>query len=226
MKTTPIWSERARPYVLLLDAKMLFDEDRPCIKEFPVSTFSFCAMILILGHATHVVQEKSEKSLTITPTEFFSGDLKRLKSHVDFKAWCFKIDSPGSLRCRPEIEMWCDGKRVDKGSYGVGQPDSDNELTLSLRTEIVNKEKVYLIRIGGLHNYGRRIKKPKSTQKVEVEFGPVTISKPIEMKSKGESAIVWVMGAGHHDVILGKSEEVEKMLKSAPWVLILRLTVE
>ena len=76
---------------------------------------------------------KSEQSVQITPIDFFSGELKRLKSHVDFDGVCFKIGGELANQCRPSVEMWCDGKRVDRPKYGIGLPQSDNEISFSWR---------------------------------------------------------------------------------------------
>src|SRR6266852_1722079 len=58
--------------------------------------------------------------VSITPVDFFSGELKRLKGHLDFvSAVCFKIKLEGRARCVPEVEVWCEGERVDIAKYGV-----------------------------------------------------------------------------------------------------------
>jgi hypothetical protein len=121
--------------------------------------------------------------------------------------------------------MWCDGKRVDKPKYGYRRDKQSDELTLSMRQKFTDGKTEYLVSIGGQKSFGRRIEKPKPSQKVEVEFGPLTINKPVEIKSVGGSAIVWAMGAGN-GASLDKQDEVERMLKTAPWLLILRLRAE
>jgi hypothetical protein len=159
-----------------------------------------------------VVKDANESDylMRVTPTEFFSGELKRLKPHVDFDAACFKIETRGSVRCRPEIEMWCDGKRVDKPKYGYLRDRGADEVTLSWRRKVVDNQVAYPVTIGGLYTFSRHIEEPKSAQKVEIAFGPVSIRKPLELKSKGDSVIVWAMGTGH-GADLGKAEDVEKM---------------
>jgi len=70
------------------------------------------------------------------------------------------------------------------------------------------------------------IDRPQSKQNIgPVEFGPVEIEQPVELKAVGDSAIVWAMGAGD-GADLAKPKEVKKMLETTPWVLILRLKVQ
>jgi hypothetical protein len=186
-----------------------------------ISLFAFC----LLG-----CREAEEAPLVrITPAEFFSGELKRLKPHVDFHAACFKITTSGSVKCRADIEMWCDGKRVDEPRHGAGVDPAAGEVTLSWRkTSDPRTGKVYhYVVVGGLIEFGRTIEEPVSKQKIEAAFGPVDIRQPVELQATGDSAIVWAVGTGH-GAFLEKPKDVKKkkMLQTAPWVLILRLTVE
>src|SRR5262249_24307196 len=156
-----------------------------------------------------------------------SGDLIRLKPHIDFQAVCFKVVTRGPLTCYPDIEMWSDGERVDRPKYGADtDPDAD-ELTLSWRrkTDPTGQTFSFSLMVGGMVSYKRVILKPVSKQKTGVAFGPRAIKQPVELKAVGDSAIVWAMGGGKPGD-LGKPKDVEKMLNTAPWVLVLRLTAE
>jgi hypothetical protein len=78
--------------------------------------------------------------VSITPVDFFSGELKRLKRHLDFvSALCFKIKTEGRAQCVPEIEVWCEGKRVDIAKYGYETDPRSDEVSFTLRRIVSRK---------------------------------------------------------------------------------------
>jgi hypothetical protein len=189
-----------------------------------ILSYAVVSLMLVVPADQKVAEPKY--LLRITPTEFFSGELKRLKDHVDFDASCFKLAAGVSARCRPTLELWCDGERVDHPKYGSRDDRHSDEVTVSWRRRYRDGEQpLYELAVGGIRSFGRRFEKPKSKQKAEVGFGPITIRKPVELKAPDCSVIVWAMGAGD-GADLNKPEQAEKMLQTAPWVLILRLTAE
>jgi hypothetical protein len=158
----------------------------------------------------------------ITPTDFFSGDLKRLKPHVDFQAVCFKIKKRATTQCSVEVEMWCDGRRVDRPNFGANRDWDADEVTMSWRKRVEKGKAQYHVSVGGLDSYYRVLEVPKSTQKITRGFGPGSIEKTVKLKSPGNS-IVWALGVGE-GADLAKPEEVQAMLNRAPWVMVLRLS--
>src|SRR5262249_2015319 len=110
--------------------------------------------------------------------------------------------------------------------YGILTDRHSDEVTLSWRTvKDENGAMQHRVVVGGMESFGRVIDEPKSKQEVKVAFGPVAIRQPGVLNGVGNSVSVWAKGMGH-GAYLGKPEKVENMLKTAPWVLILRLTVE
>jgi len=93
-----------------------------------ISLFSFWVLGCRVAEETPKVS-----SIRITPTEFFSGDLKRLKPHVDFRAACFKVTTQGPVECRGSVEMWCDGERVGISKSEGNLDTNAGEVTLSWR---------------------------------------------------------------------------------------------
>jgi hypothetical protein len=171
------------------------------------------------------------QGVRITPAEFFTGDLKRLKDHVDFEAVCFKTETHGSLQCDLGIQMWCDGERVDIPKYGSLRDSNTKEISVSWRRERqANGRVMYRMSVGGMISFGRNIEEPVSKRKIDFRFGPIMIENPVELRRAGDSAVVWALGTGANDTSepadLTKPDKVEKMLNRAPWVLILRLTAE
>jgi len=193
---------------------------------------AFCPWLVAVGvgeSQTAPAKRQAEPAkglIRITPTEFFSGELKRLKPHVDFQASCFKIKTEGPLRCWLDIEVWCDGEEIKRGGRGYLDDPTSDEISLSFRQEIKKGDVWnYTVRTGGLITHGRSMDEPKSKQEIEVLFGPTAIRKPIELKSERESAIVWAVGAGH-GFHLDNQVEAEKKLNAAPWAIVLRLRAE
>jgi len=41
------------------------------------------------------------------------------RRRTDDWAACFKIKRRGLVRCRPEVEVWSNGERIDKAKYGA-----------------------------------------------------------------------------------------------------------
>ena len=180
---------------------------------------------LAVANLAPAAEGEAEYVMKVTPTEFFSGELKRLKEHVDFKAACFKIVTSGHVECRPSVEMWCDGERVDHPSYGFVEDPHAGEVTMSWRRRVVKGKVEYYVVVGGIKTFDRTIEQPKSKQHIVYAFGPVLIKKPVTLKKKDGSVVVWAMGAGGagEPADLANPKEVNRMLKTAPWVLILRL---
>jgi hypothetical protein len=185
-----------------------------------------CLVLFAFALVGGRIEEKKPPSVRVTPEDFFSGPLKRLKPHVDFNAACFKVTTRGPVRCRPTIEMWCDGERVDNPKYGSVDDPVAGELTLSWRWDGPRKGPLrFKLVVGGLTHFGRAIDEPVSRQKITQQFGPECIDKPIELKSVEDSAVVWAMGAGPA-VDVRKPAEVKEAIKKAPWIMVLRLTAE
>jgi hypothetical protein len=166
--------------------------------------------------------------IRISPTDFFSGELRRLKDHVDFDAACFKVARRGPVRCGPSLEVWCDGEIVGPGKLGGRGDRLSEEVTLSWRRITTWDNRLqYRLKVGGMSTFGFVLDEPKSRQEVQFHFGPVTIAEPVELKSERDSAVVWVLGAGRAtdrpDIDLSDRVKVQKMLDTAPWVVVLRL---
>jgi hypothetical protein len=171
-----------------------------------------------VAHAVAKPAAPPAYALRLTPAEFFTGELKRLKQHVDFQAVSFKIAKQDHVRCWPDIQMWCDGKRRDSGKYAYQVDWHSDEVSLSWRRKEVGRRVEYDIRLGGLVTCQRVLEEPSSKQKIEVEFGPVMIRKPVTLNAVGDSAVVWVMGTGY-GADPAKPEQFKKMVRTAPWVL-------
>jgi len=170
---------------------------------------------------------EAEDMVSITPVDFFSGELKRLKGHLDFvSAVCFKIKTAAHVKCEPEVEVWCDGERVDIAKYGCDTDSHSDEVSFTLRRIVNTKsDKVqYQATFGGIKSFDRILDKPTPRQHLNVAFGPLSMEQEIKLKP-GSSIVVWAMGGGH-GVDLSKPDEVEKKIKQLPWVMIVRLTAE
>jgi hypothetical protein len=182
------------------------------------------ALIVVSGSCSRR-DAPAEGRLLVTATDFFSGDLKRLKAHLDFQGACFKVKATGELRCRPQIELWCDGQRVDeysRQSYDI-DPSSD-EVSVSYRVVVTDKGiRKHRIILGGMRGFERVIEEPKSKQIVSVAFGPTTIRKPVEIGSPDDSVIVWALGIGRAPD-LADQQAVNGIIEAAPWVILLRLS--
>lgn len=171
---------------------------------------------------------KSEYLVRITPTDFFSGELKRLKAHHDFTSVaCFKIQIEGAVTCEPDVIMLRNGERVDRKSYAYAIDKASDEISLTLRECPPNKDESIWFRVGvgGIYTFSRYLERPVVSPPLEVAFGPVSIGKPAELKPGADSVVVWAMGGGR-GVDLSKPGEVEEKLKRLPWAMILRLRAE
>jgi len=184
------------------------------------------AACLAIGVAPKT-QRESAWNIRVTPTEFFSGELKRLKPHLDFTAAeCFKIKIKGPVELNPDFQLWRNGKRVDIRKYGMRVDKGSDELTFTVRRlRDTKKGVVYRVRVGGLLTFGRYFEQPPFGKDVKVAFGPICIEKPIELKPGADPVIVWAMGVGH-GFDLTKPKEAEIKLRKSPWVLVLRLSAE
>jgi len=183
--------------------------------------------LLFLGLPVDQAQNKPMYTVRVTPTEFFSGALKRLEAHFDHSsAVCFNVRIQGGVTIWPDVEMWCDGKRVDRPRYGTKNDERSDEVTIVLREgERTDKDgKLYRVSVGGIESFVRDLKEPRSRQEIKVAFGPVSITEPLEFKPSVNSIVVWAMGAGD-GIDLSKQGEIQKRLESLPWAMILRLRI-
>jgi len=166
----------------------------------------------------------------VTPVDFFSGDLKRLESHHDFiSAVCFKIKVEGNVTCRPDVELWHEGKRVDIQKYGLSRDNTSDEISFTVRSLPIDKDdKVYYrATLGGMWRFGRIMEKPTTFHKpLKVAFGPVSLEKPIELKPGSNSAVVWAMGGGDGVDVTQLQADIDREVRGLPWAMILRLRVE
>jgi hypothetical protein len=158
--------------------------------------------------------------------DFFSGELKRLQGHLDFmSAVCFKLGFQGPVSCRPSIEMWCDGERVDIAKYGIGKPERTDEISFTLRQLKTHDNKIsYKATFGGVQPFSRDLEQPRSRQHFNTAFGPVSIRRPVELSHGHDSTVVWAMGAGNGFDIADQAA-VEKAIKTAPWIMLVRIEV-
>jgi hypothetical protein len=166
-------------------------------------------------------------SVRVTPTEFFSAELRRLKPHLDFLAAdAFKIITNGPATLDPDVEVWCDGQRVDHPKHGLGRDDQAGELTLTVRrVEGTNADRIrYRVTVGGLVSFQRVLESPVPARPAGVAFGPITIDQPIVLQQGTKSAVVWAMGGGD-GLDLTKQESVDRQLEKLPWAIILRLSI-
>jgi hypothetical protein len=193
-----------------------------------MKAFVYPAICLSIGLALRDGENKPIYSVRVTPTDFFSGELKRLEHHLDYRsAVCFKFSIQGAVSVWPDVEMWCDGKRVDQRKYGFGGDMRSDEISFMVRqkSEVDNQASEYRVTVGGRYSYARNIVEPKSRQQVNVRFGPVSISQPIELRPGNDSVVAWAMGAGE-GFDLSKQEGLDKQIKALPWVMVLRLRIK
>jgi hypothetical protein len=161
----------------------------------------------------------------VTPAEFFSGDLKRLKGHLEFEsAVCFKIKIRGAVRIHPDVEMWCDGERVDLPKYGYNRDDQSDELSFTVKRKGQDKVQ-YRAVVGGMLQYQRYLNHPKPQDLFKGGFGPSSVERPFVLKPGHSSRVVWAMGGGN-GVDLDKPEGVDSQIKRLPWVMVFRLRVQ
>ncbi len=83
----------------------------------------------------------------------------------------------------------------------------------------------YFIRFGGAALCNRTIEEPILKEKIESYFGPLKIDKPIKLTTTSPSVIVWATGAGD-GALLSKPDEANMLLKTAPWVVVVRLKLQ
>jgi hypothetical protein len=184
--------------------------------------------LLVVGVPILRIDASPAYTVRVTPKTFFSGDLKRLEAHLDFSsAICFEVKSDGLVRCVPDVEMWRNGKRIDKPKYGARLDSSSNEISLVLHeSDNVDPRKYkYRITVGGMQWFERTFQEPIPSRRSEVGFGPISIEKPIELKSGNDSAVVWAMGGGD-GLDLSKPETVSEQLRGLEWAIVLRLRVD
>jgi hypothetical protein len=177
---------------------------------------------------TRQQEPKVSYSISVTPVNFFSGPIKRLKAHLEFQsAVCFKIKTDGPVSCIPDIELLRNGERVDANKYISEIDESSDEVSLTLRNDYTrNDDKIiYRVAVGGMYTFARYIEKPNLSNPPRVEFGPVSLKDRVDLKPDFQSLVVWAIGGGE-GVDLTKPKEVEKTLKHLPWAMILRLRVE
>ena len=219
----------SRRILAILSFSLLF----ACGLSFWLSSYGLQARLLSSppsasssGSSFETISEAKD-IVHITPVDFFSGDLKRLKGHLDFvSAICFKIKTEGRARCVPEVEVWCEGERVDIAKYGVRTDKHSDEVSFTLRRVVNPKsDKVqYHATFGGMQSFERILDKPTPRKQLNLAFGPVSVEHPVELKP-GDSIVVWAMGGGH-GVELSKPDKVKTELKKLPWAMIVRLSAE
>jgi hypothetical protein len=207
-------------------------------------TILFVALVVfITGLVLREAEKEPDYAVRITPTPFFSGELKRLESHLEI-GWtaCFKIKSGGRATCRPEIEVWSRGHRTDRAKYGARFGQNSDELSFSVRNiEAGNDEREkFRVHVGGIHSYGRELDGQRPDPNTVARFGPILIRKPVDLRRVRDSVVVWVMGklsaedsAALHKVapkgLDGDFETlqgIEKELKKMQWVMMIRLVAE
>jgi hypothetical protein len=172
---------------------------------------------------------KPEHTIRVTPTDFFSGDLKRLGPHLAFiSAVCFKVKPGGEVRCRPEMELWREGKRIDIPKYGFRTDPTSDEISFTVRRlPPENGDSTrYMAVVGGMEQFGRVFDKPRFQPPLEVAFGPVSLEKPLDITLQSGSAIVWAMGGGDGLNPSDPQDKLQGQLEALPWAMILRLRVE
>jgi hypothetical protein len=172
---------------------------------------------------------KPDYTVRVTPTEFFAGELKRIRPLLDYtSAVCFKVKIDGNVRCRPDIEMWHDGNRVDLQKYLFAVDDHSDEIALTVRELAPDKQgRVhYQAAVTGQCEFARILEKPTLREPLKVAFGPGPIEQPIDLKPGSDSAIVWAMGGGHGLDLRDPQDKQEEQLKALPWAMVLRLGVE
>ena len=108
----------------------------------------------------------------------------------------------------------------------VVNPKSD-EVTLSSReVEKVDGRRTYRLVLSGMHSFERTIVEPLSKEHDGSLFGPIVLSKAIEVRSSTRPAAVWAMGKGNEGLAatdLSDPGKVEDMIKTAHWVILLRI---
>jgi hypothetical protein len=170
-----------------------------------------------------------EYTIRVTPAEFFSGELKRLEPHHDFGfTACYKVKTEGNVRIRPEVESWREGERIDIGKFLYEINDRSDEISLAVKRLPPGKDDKtwYRVSIGGIWTYARFLEEPTFREPPKVGFGPVSLLEPIELRPGSDSAVVWAMGDGHGLSLSDTNDKLDKQLKTLPWAMILRLSVE
>jgi hypothetical protein len=187
---------------------------------------AFVAVLCACPFPTAQELKKPDYLIRITETEL-SADGKPLKPGVDFQIVRFKIERKDNYYAHATVEMWSDGERIDRPKYGYGEASLPDEVRMTWHfLPLKDKPDTVFVYVLGVREFGRDIKIPQSKQEMKTRFGPIAIPKSVELKSEDSSAVVWALGAmGDGKVAdLNKPEEVERMLKTAAWVMILRIS--
>ena len=165
--------------------------------------------------------DEPENSVRITPTEFFSGELARLKPHVGFKAVCFKIARKGSWTCAPVFEFWKDGEKVFYPGYAFDSNEQSDEITMSWRETPAKKkgDRRYYFQTGGIRTFGIDFDVPETPGSEARSF---TIKKSVVLNSQNESPAVWAIHVGGEGDLSSK-ESVSKLQRTSRWVIIMRI---
>jgi hypothetical protein len=188
-------------------------------------------------------ERNADGAIRITPVDFFSGDLKRLEDHLDFGHGpsCFKIKGQRWFTCRPEIEVWAEGKRIDISKYASTFTSASDEVSFVVRDTDKNKDGrvVYRASVSGIYRYVRYFEGPPPADKdKDVGFGPIAIGQPVVLKKAGDSVVVWARGQMSAEAAaklvvvaphglegdVAQLQDIEKHLKQLQWVMILRLS--
>src|ERR1700731_814441 len=98
-----------------------------------------------------------------------------------YSAVCIKIGKQGSVSCEPEVELWCDGKRVDWPKYGSLSDRKSDEITLTVRKVDGGKSRKveYRVTVSGMRRFNRSFDEPSPRKQSKVRFGPVSLEKPL-----------------------------------------------
>jgi hypothetical protein len=187
------------------------------------------------GAAAKPGNSKGPFLLRITREDFFTGELKRLERHVDFEGYRLIIASRKGFGWIPRVETWLHGTKVrDRVKQGYVFSEGDQELTMSSRVnKLANGRYTVQLKFDGRYAFERTVSEPETNKTDTLAFfGPVELpyKPPLEVSTKRELPVVlWAAGrgnAGHAATDLEKREETEALLRTAAWVVAVRLHPE
>jgi hypothetical protein len=90
----------------------------PAIRTIGAVTFLIVGLFLCSGCAS---KESPAKTVRITPSSLFTGDLARLEPHLGWESGCFKVSYPAGppVGLDVVVDKWQGGKRSFGGSMRV-----------------------------------------------------------------------------------------------------------
>ncbi len=177
------------------------------------------ALLAVIGPSETFAQEGTSK---ISPTQLFTGELKRLEPHLGLIGHgCVNVAFSGEKQLKTELQIWNKGKSTTTTS-NTRVPVSAGEISITAR-EAAGPE--------GKMMYKVIIAVPGGTSSTWIPIpsemrGTTWITVPDEKSVKdGDPIVVWALIGTMSGSLTTTSEPVEQAAARADWALVLSVTL-